>query len=210
MQRLRVHFGKYGPMRFTGHLDLMRAWARLLRRADVPVAYTQGFNPQARLNLAAALPLGFTSDCELIDIWLKEPLTPDEFLARVAAVEHPGLALHSAHEVDLKAKSLQSQLLATAYHVALAPGADVVSRTEALLNATTLPRERRGKGYDLRPLIEDIWLDDGGLGMRLAARPGATGRPDEVLDQLGLDALLYHIHRTHLYFLDGEVVGPPG
>lgn len=206
---MRVHFSKGGPMRFTGHLDLMRAWARLLRRAALPVAYTQGYNPQARLNLAAALPLGFTSGCELIDVWLKEPLVPEEFLGRAAAAVPPGLTVHAAREVDLKAKSLQSQLQATAYRVALVPSPDLASSVDALLGASTLPRERRGKEYDLRPLIEGIWLEEGAMGMRLVARPGATGRPDEVLFALGLDALSYHIHRTHLFFQDGEVVGPP-
>jgi radical SAM-linked protein len=177
-------------MRFTGHLDLMRAWARLLRRADLPVAYTQGYNPQARLNLAAALPLGFTSACEVIDIWLKQPLPPEDFLARAAAAVPPGLTVHAAREADLKAKSLQSRLLAAAYLVTLTPSSDVASRVETL--------------------IEDVWLEDEGMGMRLAARPGATGRPDEVLFALGLDALSYRIHRTHLFFQDGEVVGPPG
>jgi radical SAM-linked protein len=210
MQRIRVHFSKGGPMRFTGHLDLMRAWARLLRRADLPVAYTQGYNPQARLNLAAALPLGFTSACEVIDIWLKQPLPPEDFLARAAAAVPPGLTVHAAREADLKAKSLQSRLLAAAYLVTLTPSSDVASRVETLLAASSLPRERRGKEYDLRPLIEDVWLEDEGMGMRLAARPGATGRPDEVLFALGLDALSYRIHRTHLFFQDGEVVGPPG
>lgn len=197
-------------MRFTGHLDLMRAWARLLRRADLPVAYTQGYNPQARLNLAAALPLGFTSECEVIDIWLKESLLPEEFLVRAAAAVPPGLTVHAAREVGLKAKSLQSQLLATAYRVTLTPSPDVACRVEALLAVSSLPRERRGKEYDLRPLIEDVWLEEEGIGMRLVARPGATGRPDEVLLALGLDALSYRIHRTHLFFQDGEVVGPLG
>ncbi len=197
-------------MRFTGHLDLMRAWARLLRRADLPIAYTQGYNPQARLNLAAALPLGFTSECEVIDIWLKQTLPPEEFLARAAAAVPPGLTVHTAREVDLKAKSLQSQLVTAAYIVTLTPSPDLVSRVETLMAASSLPRERRGKEYDLRPLIEDVWLEDDGMGMRLAGRPGATGRPDEVLFALGLDALSYHIHRTHLFFKDGEAVGPPG
>jgi radical SAM-linked protein len=205
---MRVHFSKGGPMRFTGHLDLMRAWARLLRRAALWVAHTQGYNPQPRLNLAAALPLGFTSECELIDIWLKEPLAPEEFLARAAAAVPPGLTVHAAREVDLKAKSLQSQLLATAYRVALTPSPDLAAKVNALLGATSLPRERRGKEYDLRPLIEDIWLAEEALGMRLAARPGATGRPDEVLFALGLDALSYHIHRTHLFFQDDDCFSP--
>ena len=185
-------------MRFTGHLDLMRAWERLLRRAHIPVAYSQGFNPRPRLNLAAALPLGYTSESEMIDAWLDEPLRPDELLNRLKAAAPPGLIVHAAREVELKAKSPQSQLLSAEYRVLLPPSADLAARVESLLAANTLPRERRGKSYDLRPLVEALELNDEGLWMRLSALPSATGRPDEVLLALGLDPLALRIHRTKL------------
>ena len=198
MQRVRIHFSKDGPLRFSGHLDLMRAWERLLRRAHVPVAYSQGFNPRPRLNLAAALPLGYTSECEMIDAWLDEPLRPDELLDRLKATTPPGLTVYAAHEVELKAKSPQSQLLSAEYRVRLASSPDLAARVESLLAASTLPRERRGKSYDLRPLVEALELDDEGLWMRLSALPSATGRPDEVLLALELDPLALRIHRTKL------------
>jgi len=66
--RIRVKFAKTEPMRFTSHLDLYRAWERLLRRADVPLVFSQGYNPRPRIQLAAPLPLGITSNCEIIDI----------------------------------------------------------------------------------------------------------------------------------------------
>jgi radical SAM-linked protein len=200
MQRIRIHFGKGGPMRFTGHLDLMRAWERLLRRARLPVAYSQGFNPRPRINLAAALPLGFTSDCEFLDVQLDERLELDNLLERVQAAAPPGLRVYDAQEIELKAKSPQSQLMAAEYRVALDASPELASRVENLLVADTLPRERRGKAYDLRSLVEALSLDDHGLWMRLTAQPNATGRPDEVLLALGLDPLALPIHRTLLLF----------
>ena len=66
-------------MKFTGHLDLFRTWERTIREGlPAYFAYTQGFRPHPRLNLAAALPLGFTSDCELIDIWLEYDMELDQ------------------------------------------------------------------------------------------------------------------------------------
>ena len=68
--RLRVTFAKTEPMRFTSHLDLYRAWERMLRRAGFPLVFSQGYNPRPRLQLATPLPLGITSRFEIIDFWL--------------------------------------------------------------------------------------------------------------------------------------------
>jgi hypothetical protein len=107
----------------------------------------------------------------------------------------------NSQEIELKAKSPQSQLLAAVYRVSLESTPELIDRIEKLLSSETLPRERRGKRYDLRPLVEALVLDQGGIWMRLAARPNATGRPDEVLLALGLDPLALPIHRTQLIFL---------
>lgn len=200
MQRVRIHFGKDSPMRFTGHLDLMRTWERLLRRAQLPVAYSQGFNPRPRINLAAALPLGYTSECEFIDVLLNETQELETLLERVRAAAPPGLKVNGAQEIEIKAKSAQSQLLAAEYRVTLEASPELSDRVKSLLAASVLPRERRDKSYDLRPLVEALTLDEDGLWMRLAARPNATGRPDEVLLALELDPLALPIHRTQLLF----------
>ncbi|MFN2265763.1 MAG: TIGR03936 family radical SAM-associated protein, partial [Anaerolineales bacterium] len=64
--RIRVKFAKTEPMRFTSHLDLYRAWERLLRRADLSLVFSQGYNPRPKLQLAAPLALGITSQAEII------------------------------------------------------------------------------------------------------------------------------------------------
>ena len=67
-----------GNLRFIGHLDLQSLWERAFRRADLPMQFSQGFSPKVRLNLASALPLGITSDCEVIDFWLVRATPLDE------------------------------------------------------------------------------------------------------------------------------------
>ena len=86
--RLRIGFAKNDLMRFTGHLDLHRSWERIFRRAGLPLAYTQGFSPHPRINLASALPLGFTSEAELVDVWLEAELPLDE-IARTLTARYP-------------------------------------------------------------------------------------------------------------------------
>ena len=70
--RLRIYFIKNQQMRYTSHLDLHRAWERAFRRADLPLAYSEGFSPRPVLNIAAPLPLGFMSTSEIGDFWLHE------------------------------------------------------------------------------------------------------------------------------------------
>ena len=65
VMRIRITFVKQGALRYTGHLDLHKLWERAARRAELPLAYSQGFHPQPKMNMAAALPLGFSSRCEV-------------------------------------------------------------------------------------------------------------------------------------------------
>ena len=69
--RARITFSKSGPLRYIGHLDLQTLWERAARRAGLPLAYSNGFHPQAKIYFAAALPLGFSSRAEVMDMRLK-------------------------------------------------------------------------------------------------------------------------------------------
>lgn len=216
VQRLRLEFAKVGPTRFIGHLDLAKALERSLNRAQIPLAYTQGYNPRPRMQLAAALPLGFTSECELADVWLLEFVDPDKTSEVLAAKMAPGIVLKAVSEVDLREPALQNQVVAAAYRVKIKNLPDrkqVVAAIPRLLSAKSIMRERRGKEYDLRPLVHDIQVlqatekppsenaglaNDLALLMRLTMLPGKTGRPDEVVEALGLDPTAALIHRQQL------------
>jgi radical SAM-linked protein len=208
--RLRVKFSKDGPLAYTSHLDLMRVWERALRRAGVPLAYSQGFNPRPKLQLAAALPLGFTSEAELLDVWLEKPMkgrgSVESFAKALTPVLPEGLELKEVRQVAPKGPAMQTQVTSAQYRVTVEWGGaaeQVEARIERVLAATELSYERRGRRRDLRPLIERLWLEgvSGGetvLGMQLAARPGATGRPEAVLEALGMDGVFARYHRRRL------------
>jgi radical SAM-linked protein len=204
--RYRITYSKTSAMRFTGHLDLQRCWERTFRRARLPLAYTQGFNPHPRINIGAALPLGWTSECEFTDIQLEESISPEVLLDAIQKASPLGLEIHTIDPIPLNAPKLQKQISALRYLSTFSsdlPDSDLQSRIQALLSAATMPRVRRGKKYDLRPLIKLIQSNncaqgDVQLEMVLTAREGATGRPDEVLLALGFDPNQAHIHRIEL------------
>jgi radical SAM-linked protein len=208
-QRLRLTFAKTEAMRFTGHLDLHHTWERTFRRAGLPLAYSQGFNPHPRLNLASALPLGFTSECEVIDVWLEQELATKQVEEALRPALPPGLQLLDMQVVDEHKPALQSELEASEFCLTLLEACpDLEGRCRAVLGSTSLPRHRRDKDYDLRPLIFSLQAlppsEEGKqrLFLRLAAREGATGRPEEVLAELGIQPESVRTHRTRLVFTD--------
>ncbi len=201
--RLRIEFTKTGAAKYSGHLDLHKTWERILRRAGLPLAYSNGFHPQPKLHLAAALPVGMTSECELADVWVSETVDLAETLAALKAVTSPGIGILRVWEVPEALPALQSQLLSADYVATVPePPPDLAERAAQLMAAQTLPREKRGKPYDLRPLLEDLAVEGNQVRMRLAARDGATGRPEEVLDALGLEAGAIPVLRLALHFID--------
>ena len=209
--RLRVTFAKDGPMQYTSHLDLARAWERSLRRAGVPLAYSGGFNPRPKLQLAAALPLGHTGEAELLDAWLEEPVPVADFTRALVPVLPSGLTVGQVRQVMLKEPALQTQVVSAGYRVTVEwdePQEKVEARIARVLAALELPHERRRRRYDLRPLIECLWLEGvrGGkvvLGMQLAAREGATARPEAVVETLGMGEPFTRYHRRRLMTRDG-------
>lgn len=206
--RVRITFTKQGALRYTGHLDLHRLWERAMRRGELPIAYSQGFHPQPKISLAAALPLGFSSRAEMLDVRLNEEMPLDEISKRLKESLPPDIHIVNVESVDERAPALQTQVLSAAYEVHLTEavdGAELTRRVEMLMMSESMVRERRNKSYDLRPLIEmlgvvteasgKVWLR-----MTLAAREGATGRPEEVLAALGVKPETARVERTRLIF----------
>jgi radical SAM-linked protein len=203
--RARITFTKTGALKYIGHLDLQTLWERTARRAGLPLAYSHGFHPQARISFASALPLGFSSQAEVMDIRLQSEVDLQQLPERLQQALPAGITVLDVQSVDETEPALQMQVRSTEYVVALlevVEEAGLQQKIEEVMAAKELPRERRGKPYDLRPLIDELRLMDqpGRIFMRLAAREAATGRPEEVLDELGIAARDTRVERTRLIF----------
>jgi radical SAM-linked protein len=203
--RARVTFSKTGALKYIGHLDMHTLWERAARRARLPLAYSHGFHPQAKINFASALPLGFSSRAEVMDMRLQEDVDLAELPARLQQAMPAGITILDVRAADDAEPALQVQVQSAEYEVTLLAEADpteLQKQVDGLFAASELPRERRSKPYDLRPLIEEVRLTGEPLSifMRLSAREAATGRPEEVLDELGIQARDARIERTRLIF----------
>lgn len=207
LQRLRIQFSKTGPARFIGNLDLMRLWERAARRAGLALAYSEGFHPQPRMQLGAPLPLGYVGDAELLDLWLANPTEPAALLQAWGSVLPLGIAVQAITEIVEREAALSAQVTSARFSVlpnceSTVP--DLPKCVLVLLEQTQILRiNKRGKEYDLRPLVEELAATPAGwLEMQLAARPAATGRPEEVLTAMGLDPCRPAIHRRNLILID--------
>lgn len=202
--RIRITFAKQGALRYTSHLDLHKLWERAARRAELPLAYSQGFHPQPKMNIAAALPLGFSSRCEVLDMRLEHEIMLEGLREKLQQTLPTGIQVSSIESVDEKLPALQTQVASAEYEITLTESLDrseLKGKIDSVLESDSIIRERRGKTYDLRPLIEELMMENGDkIFMRLAAREGATGRPEEVLDMLGIAFEGTRIERTQLIF----------
>jgi radical SAM-linked protein len=212
-QRLRVTYRQDDVFRYVGHLDLVRTWERALRRAGVPLAYSEGFNPQAKLQFASALPLGATSREEIVDVMLTDAVETQAFWEQVTAQLPAGLSLVRIEEAPLKTKALQGLLRTTEWQADVQtsiPPAELSRRVDTLLASETWPSSRQRKGrvrhYDLRPLVLALRYEGPvsgewqRLAMTLRSEPAATGRPDAVLEALDLGDLSARIERIRQHF----------
>ncbi|KZL49627.1 B12-binding domain-containing radical SAM protein [Nodularia spumigena CENA596] len=120
IQRLRVWFGKQGPMALVSHLDLMRLFDRVIRRAGLPIAFTGGFHPSPRIAIASALALGATSSGEIVDFELTQPVEIETFRQQLVKELPTDIPIYNVANIDLKAEAANQIMEAADYLITVA------------------------------------------------------------------------------------------
>jgi radical SAM family uncharacterized protein/radical SAM-linked protein len=197
-QKIHFEFQKVGELRFLSHLELMRALSRALRRAGIPLAFTQGFNPQPRLSLAQALAVGIEGRRELGEVELVQRMEPEELLTAWNRQVPPELKILRSWEAPLNGPSLSAGVRGAVYHIQLAPNGwdptilTALGTTEscaAFLAQESIPVEVTKKGravaLDARPFLQEF-VDAGDHGspgwqMRLRVSPAGSVKPAAVM-----------------------------
>ncbi len=148
---VRLRFTKRGKVRFTGHRDVARIWERALRRAGVPIAYTQGFSPRPRLSFGLALPTGDESDGEYLDLLLDEPVVPESLCEALTAALPVGFEVTAATAIERSTPSLQESVIACTwwFEVRQIDRNTAEALARELLEADALPYTRLRKGREV-------------------------------------------------------------
>jgi radical SAM-linked protein len=206
-QRLYITFGKFDALVYTSNLDVAKLWERVLRRANLPILYSAGFNPRPRIALATALPLGFSSECEILDVSLREPIALEGMIERLTSASPPGLRIYNIVEVPVRSPALQTLVRSSEYRIRLDDNVDpdaVKARIETLIDSASLDqqRERKGKAItiNVRPLIHSIYMEGTkDLIAHLVVGDAGNMRPDELMEAMGLQDSYLSIHRVRLH-----------
>lgn len=209
----RIVFRKTGLLRFLGHLDVMRTFDRAIRRAKLPVEYSQGFSPHAHLSFAMPLPVGVMGERELCAIDLASEWQPVAILKGLSRQLPHDLGIVEAQVLPRTKRSPFADLVAADYRAevaGLAPGqlTEAVQalgqREELIIHRTTKSREL---DIDLRSRIKQLRAEDGTLFMRLGLTDQDLAKPDEVLRLLAQETgplQVQCLSRTALW-LQGEL-----
>jgi radical SAM-linked protein len=193
--KVRLRFAKCGDLRLVSHRDLMRCLERMLRRARIPVAVTQGYNPRPKMTFALALGLGIEGQSEVVDLELFEPLEPSELLDRLKAVAPAGFDWIDARRLPPLAPPPYPRTVEYTIPVLDERRLTAQSHLQSLLASESWPlirrRPDRESTFDLRPeLIAAELTADGLLRFRLKVSPDGSARPEELLEALALRDLL--------------------
>jgi radical SAM family uncharacterized protein/radical SAM-linked protein len=120
VQRMRVWFGKLGDMALVSHLDLVRLFDRAIRRGSLPISYTGGYHPMPRIMIANALPLGATSEGEIVEFELTQAMDVEQFKEQLASQLPSDIPVYQVEEVDLKARAATQVLERAEYLLTVA------------------------------------------------------------------------------------------
>ena len=166
MVKIQYQFKRSTPLRFLSHLDQQRLFQRAFRRANMPVEYSQGFNPHPRMSFALAMSVGLTSDGEYGEVIVSEDIDVETFISRMNQVLPNGLEITAAKICDAGVGSLSAALYKSIYRIRInvVPGTDLAALAAAIESYLALPqiliqkRNKKGKYVekDIRPFIESI------------------------------------------------------
>jgi radical SAM-linked protein len=169
--RVRIRFSKIGKIRWTSHRDVARMWERAFRRIKLPLAYSEGFSPRPKVSFGLALPTGYESVAEYIDVELVGNVDVAALPYRLSAALPEGVDATAAEVVPAGTPSLQEEVTSCTWRWAVVPseGArqvtfdEVAARVSGCMAASELPVTRSRKGTeqtdDIRPSILSLVLE---------------------------------------------------
>ncbi|MCR5743607.1 MAG: TIGR03936 family radical SAM-associated protein [Lachnospiraceae bacterium] len=220
--KVRIKFGKYGELKFIGHLDIMRYFQKMMRRADIDIKYSTGYSPHQIMSFAQPLGLGITSDGEYMDIEVDSTKPSKEMIDLLNTYNVDNIRIYSYRELPDNAKTGMAIIAAADYEVRFRYPEKIsfdlksdwprfMEREHINVTKTTKSGESE---VDLKPLIFDSHVMEDGLFLKLSCGSVVNLKPEVVLgefykfmgEELGEFDLL--LHRKELYARgdDGELI----
>lgn len=232
--KIRIKFRKYGVMKFIGHLDMMRYFQKAMRRADIDIAYSEGFSPHQIMSFAAPLGVGVTSDGEYLDIKVHSTRSSAESLKALNEVMVEGIQVTEYRRLPKGTKNAMSSVAAADYRITFPGAGQTLPSVQAISEAIqafyegqseilVVKQTKKGeRTMDLKPLIYEwkaLMSDSEGVGFYLKV---CTGSTDNVKPELTLNCFFdwcraeeifdfqYQPAEIHVHRLDVYAQSPEG
>jgi len=219
--KIRIKFAKTGALVYIGHLDVMRYFQKLFRRANIPICYSEGFSPHQILSFSHPLPLGMESEGEYADIEISEKLNSKIAIDRLRSQSVPEIEILSFNELPEKAENAMASVKAAKYVVDLGdcnPFSDLDTVLSNLMKQkeliVTKVTKKATKEVDIRPLIyECIKEDDNKIQMLISSGSTDNLKPELVLNAIAsnenvtIDVNEFKIKRIEQYtYIDDKLI----
>jgi len=207
MMKLVYRFGKQGRMRFVSHLDLQRFVQRALNRTDLPIAFSQGFNPHPVMSLASALAMGYESEYEVLELKIEGQTTKVHALETMRGALPEEMPIYEVRFMAEAHPSMMSLVRSTDYRITPAENfEELKTAAESFMAMETVMGIRKTKSgereIDMRPLCLKLEAEDGVLNARLMLTETDTLKPDLLMSTLsriaGIETPAYRVYRTCL------------
>ena len=220
--KIRIKFRKQGAMKFIGHLDVMRYFQKVMRRADVDIRYSEGFSPHQIMSFAAPLGVGLTSNGEYLDIDVHSSDSSEEMVRRLNNTMADGFQVLSFKRLPDDAKNAMSLVEAADYTLAFRKGYEPENLEEFFQglmdfysqeSIMIVKKTKKGqKAMDLRPCIYEFRLTDDNTGIFMKVSSGSTAnvKPEQVVgayyESIGMEypAFAFQIQREEVYADEGN------
>lgn len=192
---IRMKFKKHGCMKFIGHLDIMRYFQKAIRRADIDIAYSEGFSPHMIMSFAAPLGVGLTSEGEYVDLQVNSCASSKAAVDALNSVMVDGMEVVSFKLLPENVKNAMSSVAAADYFVKWREGYapenweekfNVFLQKEEMLIVKKTKRSEAE--VDLKPMLYKTELRDGGIFMQVACGSVNNLKPELVMEAFAKDA----------------------
>ena len=216
----RVRFSKNGPIKYTGHLDVMRYFQKAIVRSELPVAYSEGFSPHQILSFAFPLSVGFTSDGEYFDFRMTEEVNEEDVLNRLEKQMIDGINVISVKKLPENSENCMSSVFAAKYRIRIKDRVelpdDYIEKYNDYFGQFTIPvnkPKKKGGGFieiDLKQFVYDYTIINKDLYLTVNASSSDNIRPDFLIkcyfDYMGIELpeFAYNVHRLDIYANKGS------
>jgi radical SAM-linked protein len=181
-----------GDLRFISHHDTLRLFRRALARADLPVRFTEGFNPHPRIMIPLPRPVGIASEAETVVVEFEEVVDPEDALDRLEHQTPSDLKMIEARSLQPR-QHLRPTQVRYRLEIGQAPPADLAARVRRIVDEDVLeversvPESNRTRTIDVRPYILEISMDRDAVEFILRVTGAGTAKPVEIAGLLGYD-----------------------